>query len=294
MILCDTDEAGPIVEHLGCPIVELPNTYLGIPLTFRRPTAAQLQPVVDKAACKLPTWKIKLMNKAVRLAFVKSVLCAIPRHQLLVLAPPKRVIKLLEKVQLGFLWAGRAEANGGSCHANWRRVCRPTSLGVLGVPDLERTSLALRTGWLWFSRVDDDRAWSGLDLQFTAEERDFFFASTTMTVGNGQHALFWEDRWIEGHSIAKLAPLLYNCIPKRRRKVRTVADGLQAHRWANTCFSGSGPRPVSTLRIRRTWLPSKALSPAAPGSSRGNAGRRREYVSSIGSPSSTDAGRRTT
>ena len=55
MILCDTDEAGPIVEHLGCPIVELPNTYLGIPLTFRRPTAAQLQPVVDKAACKLPT-----------------------------------------------------------------------------------------------------------------------------------------------------------------------------------------------------------------------------------------------
>ena len=51
--------------------------------------------------------------------------------------------------------------------------------------DLERTGLALRTRWLWFSRVDDSKAWSGLDLQFTADERAFFFASTTMVVGNG-------------------------------------------------------------------------------------------------------------
>lgn len=58
----------------------------------------------------LPMWKPRLMNKASRLAFVKAVLSAIPIHQLLVLAPPKRIIKALEKIQRGFLWAGRAEA----------------------------------------------------------------------------------------------------------------------------------------------------------------------------------------
>jgi hypothetical protein len=39
-------------------------------------------------------------------------------------------------------------------------------------------------------------------------------------------------RWINGRSVAELAPRLYGCIPKRRRKARTVADGLQGNRLA--------------------------------------------------------------
>jgi hypothetical protein len=65
------------------------------------------------------------MNKAGRLAFVKAVLSAIPLHQLLVNAPPKKTLKRLAKIERGFFWAGRAEANGGNCHMNWQRVCRP-------------------------------------------------------------------------------------------------------------------------------------------------------------------------
>jgi hypothetical protein len=40
---------------LGCPIVKLPLKYLGIPLTIRRPTDAQLQPLVGRVAGDLPT-----------------------------------------------------------------------------------------------------------------------------------------------------------------------------------------------------------------------------------------------
>jgi len=53
-----------------------------------------------------------------------------------------------------------------------------------------------------------------------------------MLVGNGQTALFWEDRWIDGRAISEIAPQLYACIPKRRRKTRTVAEGLNANAWA--------------------------------------------------------------
>uniref|UniRef100_A0A453FFI8 Reverse transcriptase zinc-binding domain-containing protein n=1 Tax=Aegilops tauschii subsp. strangulata TaxID=200361 RepID=A0A453FFI8_AEGTS len=53
-----------------------------------------------------------------------------------------------------------------------------------------------------------------------------------MQIGNGQLALFWEDRWIDGRSVSEIAPALYSCIHKRRRKLRTVADGLQANSWA--------------------------------------------------------------
>jgi hypothetical protein len=58
------------------------------------------------------------------------------------------------------------------------------------------------------------------------------FASTTMTRGNGQTAKFWEDRWIHGRAVREIAPDLYDCIPKRRRKTRTLVDGLAANHWA--------------------------------------------------------------
>uniref|UniRef100_A0A453NBT5 Reverse transcriptase domain-containing protein n=1 Tax=Aegilops tauschii subsp. strangulata TaxID=200361 RepID=A0A453NBT5_AEGTS len=35
-----------VIAQLGCPVVQLPITYLGIPLSTRRPSAAQLQPLV--------------------------------------------------------------------------------------------------------------------------------------------------------------------------------------------------------------------------------------------------------
>uniref|UniRef100_A0A453S6L0 Reverse transcriptase zinc-binding domain-containing protein n=1 Tax=Aegilops tauschii subsp. strangulata TaxID=200361 RepID=A0A453S6L0_AEGTS len=53
-----------------------------------------------------------------------------------------------------------------------------------------------------------------------------------MQLGNGTEALFWEDRWIAGRSVREIAPLLYACIPKRRHKLRTIADGLEDNRWA--------------------------------------------------------------
>jgi hypothetical protein len=90
---------------------------LGIPLTIRKPTS--LLPVVDKVAGKLPTWKAGLMDKVVRLAMVKSNLGVIPIHQLLVLAPSKKILKLIVKIERGFLWSGRAAANGEHCHVNW-------------------------------------------------------------------------------------------------------------------------------------------------------------------------------
>jgi hypothetical protein len=161
---------------------------------------------------------------------VKSVLGAIPIHQLLVIALDKRTIKLITKIHRSFLWAGHAAANGGHYHVNWQRVARPLSLGGLGVHDLEHMTLALRLRWLWLSRTNNRHTWHGLDLQFTAAERSLFFASTTMLVGNGLSSLFWEDIWLGVRSISEITPPLYACIPKQRRKGRT-ADGMLNHNW---------------------------------------------------------------
>jgi hypothetical protein len=49
----DDDDAAPLAEHLACPVVELPITYLGIPLSTQRLTAAKLQPMVASPSSKL-------------------------------------------------------------------------------------------------------------------------------------------------------------------------------------------------------------------------------------------------
>jgi hypothetical protein len=82
------------------------------------------------------------------LALVRSVLATIPLHQLMVLGLHKTSLKQVNKILRGFLWAGRADANGGHCHVNWTRVCGPLRLGGLGIPDLARTAICLRVRWI--------------------------------------------------------------------------------------------------------------------------------------------------
>lgn len=158
MLHCDQGDSTLVAHTLGCRIADLPLTYLGIPLTVRKPTCAQLQPLVDRVVAQLPCWKSRLMNKSGRLVLVKSVLCAIPIHQLLVFAPPKRITKQLEKIQRSFLWEARAAANGRNCHVNWRRVCRPLSLGGLGVQDIESRACAA----IEMAVVQQDGDWASL------------------------------------------------------------------------------------------------------------------------------------
>jgi hypothetical protein len=81
-------------------------------------------------ASQLPSWKSQLMQKPDRLAWVKSVLGGIPLHRLLVLTLPKKTLKLMEKIERGFIWEGRVTTND---------VCRPNALDGLGIQDLERT-----------------------------------------------------------------------------------------------------------------------------------------------------------
>ena len=149
-----------------------------------------------------------------------------PVHIMLAMALCPTILKLANRIIWDFFWNDRKDARLGNCPVNWQKVCRPRQLGGLGIRDIHRVGIALRTRWLWFSCTDNTRAWAGLALQFTAEERAFFFASTTMQIGNGMEAFFWEDRWIDGRFVGEIAPLLYACIPKRRRKLRTVAHGL--------------------------------------------------------------------
>jgi hypothetical protein len=119
LIDCNDEEFAQDIGHLGFPIVEMSFSFKEISLTIHRPTASQLQPLIDKMANQLPSKKPQLMQKPGSISLVKSVHNTIPIHQLKVLAPSKKTIKLMDKPECAFIWEGRAAANNGSCHVNW-------------------------------------------------------------------------------------------------------------------------------------------------------------------------------
>ena len=137
-----------VLTHFHGKIDPFPITYLGIPLGLRKLQKNELQPLVDKVANRLPSWKANLLNKAGRTVLIKSTLSAIQTHTALAVKICPWTIKCIDKICRGFLWRGAASAKGGHCLLAWPRVCRPPELGGLGIVDLECFGYALRMRWL--------------------------------------------------------------------------------------------------------------------------------------------------
>jgi hypothetical protein len=75
--------------------------------------------------------------------------------------------------------------------------------------NLEKFSRALRLRWLWCNWDKNGKPWRQL-LKITDQaDRDLFFSSTVVSIGDGKVTPFWEARWLMGASPKELAPNLY-------------------------------------------------------------------------------------
>ena len=243
-INCTNEELVLTAEVLSCSIKAFPCTYLGLPLTIGKPTKEILLPLVDKVADYLPGWKASLLNKAGRLVLVKVVLTAAPIYHMIAMNLPKWVFKAIDKKRRGFLWKGQEQANGGNCLVAWEKVQRPLEYGGLGIINLELLGCALRARWLWAQKTDPSRPWAGLPVQISRNTQALFNVAVDAIVGNGEKILFWTDRWLDGHTLDEIAPNLFNTVPKRLTKRRTVVQALQNNRWVGDI---KGARTVQVM-----------------------------------------------
>ncbi|KAK1694879.1 hypothetical protein QYE76_011576 [Lolium multiflorum] len=122
----------------------LSNKYLGLLLSPIRLSKTDLQPLVDKLARHVPTWKSKLLERSGRLVLINSTLTATPAYHMLSLDLPPWFFKCANKLIKGFFWSAAMEARKGQCIVAWDSVCSPKFLGGLGVKNLRLLNLALR------------------------------------------------------------------------------------------------------------------------------------------------------
>lgn len=178
----------------------------------------------------MPGWKRDFLTYPGRDLLLNTVLTSMPIYYLTIFKFPRWAITTIDKFRRGFLWKERDphHVRGGNCLVNWQTCCRPRKLGGLGIKDLEKFGRALRLRWLWHGWDQCDRPWKQLIEHRDKSDRDLFFASTYITVGDGKNTPFWEANWLNGASPKYLAPNLYE---QARFKFRTVAKELRNNNW---------------------------------------------------------------
>jgi hypothetical protein len=184
------EEIQCIKSVIGCEIAEFPIKYLGLKLALRPLTRAEWQFLLDKALLCLPAWQRGLIDRAGRLVLIKAVLTARPIHHLLVENAPLWLLEEINKWLRAFFWAGKTEANGGQCLVAWEVVCKPTSLGGLGIKNLKLQGLALRARWHWLRRTDPEKPWQGLPPIKDVAAMEVFESLAKIEVGDGRTVLF--------------------------------------------------------------------------------------------------------
>ena len=227
-VACEGINLANVLQNFGGAQGAFPCKYLGLPLGFKKPRKIELQPLFDRAAGRLKGWKGKLMNRKGRLALINSVITSTATYFLTVFPAERWMIKKFDKMRRNFLWAPDDEAKRRKCLVSWKKICAPTMYGGLGIKDLQAFSRALRLRWEWYRWVDQNRPWVGTETPCSQADRDLFSACTTISVGKGDTASFWADRWLHGQAPKQIAPL---CFPLATRKKLTVKEALAEGKW---------------------------------------------------------------
>jgi hypothetical protein len=170
--------------------VDFPIKYLGLPLSVSKLPKFALQPLVNKVADRLPTWKGKLMHRNGRLVLIKTTLPSMPVYTFISIELPPWFLKALTKIMKAFLWSRTDQVQGGKCLVAWCRVQRPIDMGGLDIPDLKLLGIALHLRWLWLHHTDDSRSWSAMLIHVDKTSHDLFNASVKYVLGDDKPILF--------------------------------------------------------------------------------------------------------
>ena len=96
-IQCSTEEVQLITNELRCAVSKFPCINLGLPLSLRKPSRVDFQPLIDEVTNHLQAWQAHLLSQGGWLVMVQEVLSAMMVYTFMVLDTPLLVIKEIDK-----------------------------------------------------------------------------------------------------------------------------------------------------------------------------------------------------
>ncbi|KAK9944849.1 hypothetical protein M0R45_010396 [Rubus argutus] len=214
-----SDLAVDISNTCGSPLTSDLGKYLGMPLVHSRVTKYTYASLLEKAQCRLSSWKCKTLRMAGRLTLIQSVTAAIPIYTMQTAKLPMSICNKLDKLNRDFLW-GDLDDQKKPHLINWDIVCLPKLLGGLGIKktvDMNQAILA-KAGWRLLQ--NDPGLWACVYKNKYLQHADLFddnysspknCSSTWKSIvhgtrlltqgliwiiGDGRSTKFWTDIWV--------------------------------------------------------------------------------------------------
>lgn len=147
---------------MGCSRSDFPITYLGMPLTVKKPTKQLFIPLIEKVEGRLQGWQSRLLSRGGRLLLTQTVLSSIPIYHMICFVLPKWVISRIDRARRRFIWGNRGKDHRYVSLYNWNLVCIPRRWGGLGIPDLHLRNVSLIMRWWWKLYNEPESIWSVL------------------------------------------------------------------------------------------------------------------------------------
>jgi hypothetical protein len=193
--------------------------YLGIPLFMHRRKKDSFIDLKYKILARISGWKARLLSQAARTTLVKSVINAIPTYLMSLFLLPESLCASINSCIRKFWWGYPQDKKHGLSLLAWANICKPKSLGGIGIRSMEdmNNSLLARLGWKMVSNqphlwVDSLRGkylkhgvyfltapfnsvsfwlWKGLQKNRKVVEK-----GACISISSGQNVDIWNNPWI--------------------------------------------------------------------------------------------------
>ncbi|KAG7532469.1 Zinc finger PMZ-type [Arabidopsis thaliana x Arabidopsis arenosa] len=197
--------------------VSLPVRYLGLPLSSRKLSVKDCDPLLYQIRKKLNSWTHRFLSFAGRLTLLSSVISGIIGFWTSAFFLPKRVSRKINSLCSSFLWHGKAGIASGAKVA-WHDICFPKKEGGLGLRHIgswiETCALKLiwmlffRAGSLWVAWIREK--YLSLSSFWALNANNYAYSwifrrllklrpkalkFLSIKIGNGDSTFFWWDPW---------------------------------------------------------------------------------------------------
>jgi hypothetical protein len=147
-------EQARVANLLNCKEGEFPFRYLGFPISDKKLTIAELEPVVATVGSRVDPWQGRFMSSVARLILTDSCLSSMPLHTMSLFLLPDGTHAGFDKHRSRFFWEGTREKRKQHW-VNWQDVCQPKDQGGLGITNTRIMNIALLIKWIWRLFRDD-------------------------------------------------------------------------------------------------------------------------------------------
>lgn len=115
-----------IIHLLGFVKGELSFRYLGVPISIKRLSIMQYQPLLEKMTDRITKWITKFLSYAGKVQLIKRVLFSIQTFWSQVFVLPKKILKKIEALCISFLWTSGVDTSKKAL-VSWDKLCYPNS-----------------------------------------------------------------------------------------------------------------------------------------------------------------------